>query len=806
MAQPLAPLGDLLSISETLPPANVSAFCEEHLDRLSRQLRDMADGLPETLNDLACRTDTELAAQTLANLARGGQLIRTRIAEQGCPGSLAKVLEAVRQETTTDRVKPTVLTVQLLRLSANLVVDHDVNRQLFLKSGVLKQLIAIVQATETQLEVLRTALTAMLNLAVDNELCQKVLIENGAIEALVQTFRNYTKINEDPATVNLVARNLATLAEHDASLFHFHLHQAASALLGLATAYAPALRSPDGQEIFMEFLSVLEGILRHPPIQIEVVKAGKVPVVLDLYEILVLGHLLTPGTGQGSSGSEAAAPYASVESLHLDSDEELEDDDDEDTTSTPTTPSAPHEPGKAGGPKHQAIDLISRVLVIVTSNDETMNTLMTDPAVFSRFSAWLWLRPQALQAHPSATRQVREEDPRKTLERAERLQAVAALAIANLARSEANCVAIVRDHRMGGPLVDLLKETKNYQIQHSVTGLLRNLTIPEANKVELGQTTILLPLVARLVDTKIVQLQMNAIRVLKHLVSQSSTANALRMLQPLDPTTAPALVHSVAQAAAAVVATPMGEAGPDGRSFDDTALGMLLNVLRLKAPEAIHSEGARAVADLVKTLFTAACPADDQMEDKDVQTARSCIVAHADHVVPPLAYLLTQAKFQVLQNEALFALTLLLECATPSPVPVLDALNACLERPDVVPTGADGGGSQLGAGGDMDTDEERAEAAADGWSFGTRWLPAALDLIEDNNKAAEIRSNAAKFLLRVTSKLTTQDPQTWSAIRSGLTSAEPTAVVPLSPQAARSPALPELIELVERLRETLRAL
>ncbi|KAJ1992638.1 hypothetical protein H4R33_000964 [Dimargaris cristalligena] len=694
MTTDVSTLGSLVRASEALTPGHAELFTATHLPHLEAVVDQFIKRSGR--GDLTAADSVPLALQVLANASRyGAPLLNLYI--QSRPEAAAF----------------TALAVQTLRLIANLVADHEPNRNLILQLGIPHHLVALVKDHAIPIDVLRAALGAMLNASLDYEPCQKSLIEQTAIEALVGTFQNPARIVDHDMVVNLVIRNLSNLAEQEASLSHFHSTTAATTIIGLAAVYKPVFQGPMGQEVFMDLLSLLEALLRHPPIQVDVVRNGKLVTLLDLVEVLVLGQLQVPA----SEATDASAPIArALESLSLDS------DDEEEAGEEKTSPS----PAGAtdSSPKTQAIDLLSQTLVSVTSNDDNMDRLLEDPAVFSRLRTWLWLRPSSVETEPDLTS---KKDPKKLAARTGQLQTLAALCIGNVARSDKICLAVVQEHRIGPALVDLLKETKDYRIQHAVTGLLRNLTIPEPNKRVFGQTP-LIPLVARLVDTKIAPLQMNVIRILKHLVSYNQSPNTLQMVQPLGIDSAPAMVHSVAQAAAAVTRA-MEDEQDEIDLFRNTPLGLLIGVLGDNYPEPIYCEGGRVVADVVKTAFTA-------QDDAATQT-RLILSNQLAQLIPPLAFLLTQAKFQVLQHEAIFALSLLMHHADTTSC--MRALERCL--------------APVSSGPQASTSDGPVGQAPPQPMATVDWLAKLIDLAGDGQKAAESRSNALKLLLSLSTDL-----------------------------------------------------
>ncbi|XP_053165685.1 rap1 GTPase-GDP dissociation stimulator 1-like isoform X7 [Hemicordylus capensis] len=113
---------------------------------------------------------------------------------------------------------------------------------------------------------------------------------------------------------------------------------------------------------------------------------------------------------------------------------------------------------------HEKVEIILEVLQTLAENDESMQQLFADGHGVIYQSVGTWLASKHTQ-----------------------LQLTGALAIANFARNDSNCVRMVQlgvVHR----LLDLLEqhvECGDVSVQHAALSALRNLAIPVANKVQM---------------------------------------------------------------------------------------------------------------------------------------------------------------------------------------------------------------------------------------------------------------------------------------------------------------------------------
>ncbi|KAJ1956191.1 hypothetical protein IWQ62_005360, partial [Dispira parvispora] len=605
----------------------------KYLDQLTIPIKAVVDNVSTTTD----RTDASVALEILANVAQHSVAVRTQIADRVSVTLLASLLSETLDHATHEGVS--TLQHQTLRLLANLVADHNENRQTLLQSAesVVVTLVKIAENPHAPPVNVRCALGTVLNTSAEYDPWRRAFLEGHIVDTLLTVLARPALIQADPTCLYMIAANLTNLAETKDVGEYFATPQAASRILDLLlTHYQASFVDPPGASTFSMFLTALHLLSQYVSVQKEIVTNNKVPILARVLEFFILGVpldqqgmvLLDSGVLEKTLTAMSLSECKATESNKEQRDEEEDESWDESRTG--------------------AINQISEILISITSEDQLMNDLF-DSNALDLFQKWLSARPSDLMA---AIRRVpgapAPSDEHSLSQRLDQLQGYAALCIGNLSRSDAHCIKLAEIPGLMDSLVQVIQHTKNYQTQHALTGLLRNLAIPAPNKRIIGQTN-LIPVVARLLDTKLGPLQVNVIAILKSLVTGDQLANALRMIQPLDASTMPSLVHSVKLAASTVTGVTL-----EGSHFDNTPLGLLLQVLQEKQLERVHCEGSRVIVNLIKIDF--ASGPDTKL--------RQTVLTQLDQIVPPLAFLVTKTKFNVLVNEGLVALNLLFTYAS----------------------------------------------------------------------------------------------------------------------------------------------
>ncbi|KAG8769991.1 hypothetical protein FRC15_004287 [Serendipita sp. 397] len=135
----------------------------------------------------------EEAAQGLANCLRSKDSAdhRTALGQSALPKSIVTLLGAAygHEIPTTP---PKLATFEMLRVAANLCMDHDVNRQQFLDAGLLDILLSLIglhrqlaNPSADDLKVAKTAVGSMLNACLGYEPAKLYLRKSGAPGAVI---------------------------------------------------------------------------------------------------------------------------------------------------------------------------------------------------------------------------------------------------------------------------------------------------------------------------------------------------------------------------------------------------------------------------------------------------------------------------------------------------------------------------------------------------------------------------------------------------------------------------------------------
>ncbi|KAJ1658952.1 hypothetical protein IWQ61_001890 [Dispira simplex] len=704
-------------------------------------------------------TDASIALEILANVAHHSIAVRTQIADHVSVTLLASLLAETLDHAT--RVGVTALQHQTLRLLANLVADHTQNRQVLLQSVelVVEALVKIIGNPHAPPVNVRCALGTVLNTSAGYDPWRQAFLKRHIVDTLLTVLSHPVLIQADPKCLYMLAANFTNLAEVKDAGDYFATPQATSRILDLLlTHYQASFVDPPGASTFSMFLTALHLLSQYVPVQKEIVTNHKVPILARVLEFFILGvpldqqglMILDNGILQKTLTAMSLLENQSAEPREEQGDEEEVEDESWDES-------------RAG-----AINQLSEILISITSEDQLMGNLF-DSNALDLFRQWLNAQPSDLMA---AIRRVpgapAPSDEHSLGQRLDQLQGYAALCIGNLSRSDAHCIKLVKIPGLMDSLVRVIQHTKNYQTQHALTGLLRNLAIPAPNKRILGQTN-LIPVVARLLDTKLGPLQVNVIAILKSLLTGDQLANALRMVQPLDASTMPSLVHSVKLAASTVTGATLGDS-----HFDNTPLGLLIQMLQEKQLERVHCEGSRIIVNLVKIDFASG-------PDTEI---RRVVLAHLDRIVSPLAFLVTKTKFDVLVNEGLLALNLFITYV--SPVLLAKALSDC----------------QQSALADEDekipVDSSASSRGNDPQHMSTVWFTPLASIVSTPSQwPLELRANALRFLLQLAEVLRTH-PDKAPLLRTSLKALDFTKLVATDSTAtAPNPTNTELVNQFE---------
>ncbi|RIB17671.1 armadillo-type protein [Gigaspora rosea] len=243
-----------------------------------------------------------------------------------------------------------------------------------------------------------------------------------------------------------------------------------------------------------------------------------------------------------------------------------------------------------------------KVIVSTTMSDKNMDPLFDDTIILNRLLNWLELGP--------------ERDD---------LQMCAALSLGNLARSDTHCIKLVHDIHIVEPLANVLKTSSNVKVQHAAISALKNLSIAAENKDIIGSSGIIGATSPLLEKDTVQPVQFVVVGIFKHLSSQN-VKNSLKII--------------------------LGE----NQNDVERPLTRLLNLIKRTDDLPIRSEGTRILVNLVKNMWVE--NPHTVLEGTPVSSLRSEL--NRQEVVLPLANMIIESKYPILQNEGIIALTLLI--------------------------------------------------------------------------------------------------------------------------------------------------
>ncbi|KAJ2762117.1 Rap1 GTPase-GDP dissociation stimulator 1, partial [Coemansia nantahalensis] len=363
---------------------------------------------------------------------------------------------------------------------------------------------------------------------------------------------------------------------------------------------------------------------------------------------------------------EHTAATAQTDQDDADQDADQDEHGDDVSAAAPQPPNRPM-PQSAG---HRQADAVTQMIVGVSGEDAALERLFGSGAVRERLLGILGRDADGAAAAVAAA---------------------AALCLGNLARTDAHCEQLVGGH---GALVARLVRVwfaarggADVHVRHAVSGLLKNLCLPAANKQPLADMGLAAAAAAN-ITTAVVPIQANAIGILRHLATGAPAAGTVaQLLRPL---------------------------ADDGA---ESALQALLRTVRTTDIDGIRCEGTRLVAAVAKKIYlrraAPAAPADGALLDG----ARHALEAAALDLVTPLVrlVLLDGQRHPLLQQESLVALTVL--AAAGSGVDYAGQITALLDPARSAPLAV-----PPAAGGDDDEEEPTPAGPARGLAAALRGL------------------------------------------------------------------------------------
>ncbi|ORZ16864.1 armadillo-type protein [Absidia repens] len=271
-----------------------------------------------------------------------------------------------------------------------------------------------------------------------------------------------------------------------------------------------------------------------------------------------------------------------------------------------------------------------------------------------------------------------------TKDSSEILQRTGVNIIGNLARTDAQCIDLVKTHGLDVTLIDLFKNTDNAMIQNTILGCLKHLCLPKENKMAICDAGAI-ELAATLLDPSKDMVKRNqflAIVILKLLCTNNITGS--RRLLNNNP----------------------------------SILDMLVSFLQRVDDVAAKSETTRVFIQLIKSVWSQ--PDDQHLRQQLLRTP----------ILNAVIEMIRTSKFPVLKNDGIIALTVILaDHDSPTSKSMLsEALPLLIADPPTPP---------------LETDENASPSEDDE----TRpFLPVIADDIRSANLPIEIRCNACTML------------------------------------------------------------
>ncbi|TDL27510.1 hypothetical protein BD410DRAFT_782602 [Rickenella mellea] len=277
---------------------------------------------------------------------------------------------------------------------------------------------------------------------------------------------------------------------------------------------------------------------------------------------------------------------------------------------------------------------VIRAIVEIAGEEKNIEALWDVVESNSGFVATMvsWLREQS-NAAPSETR--------------DDLLICSTLSLANLVRREIHSVKLLKPPIAIGPaLASLLGPETDIKVKHGVVGLLKHLAQAPTNRPVLGQAGIIQSLATSQIygeKADIAEIvQISAIGVAKHMCT-NNVENSIALILPRGPC-----------------------------EPSQSGLHQILALVRRSDSVAVKSEGTRVLVNVIKSI----CSASGDILDPTRQTALQ-VLTNSDCAMALAQLLGRSTKYPILVNEATVALLLLALRPTGLPL-VVDALVAQL--------------------------------------------------------------------------------------------------------------------------------
>ncbi|KAH7096110.1 hypothetical protein BKA62DRAFT_720713 [Auriculariales sp. MPI-PUGE-AT-0066] len=557
----------------------------------------------------------------------------TALGASALPVTLKSLLDAA---ATGDTATPSAqdaaaATYELLRVGANIAMDHNVNRQILLDAGVPLGVTTLLKAYSQRspatfsiqdLKIIRTAIGLLLNGALGYEPVRTALIASrtpDTVLILTSTLArpagwaaaladglSPTEVDEQwkwrTGIANWATRLISEFTEHDSkgSLTTNCL----PSLISVVSAFTPPYPSTAP-----ESLAQLPSLASFIETDVETLdQASSLLEALTLDVPAFCGALATPATD--AAGLRALVDFAEHGNYPPS------------WTSVASADKVQHE--KSFGLCKAAI---IKAIVATAGEDANLDVLWQDKADAAEPNGWFVER---------MVRWIRAHSEGKDVWDRDDLTICATLSLGNIARRDTICDSIAQPPlSITQALLPFLSPSTDLKIKHGVLGLLKNVAHAQRTRATLGDAGLIEAIAASRVWTREADfaeiVQLNAIGIVKHLCT-GNLDNTLRLVVPELDETDPS---SVAPA---------------------SGMELILALAMRSDSVSIKSEGTRVLSTAVRALYTA--EGDVASVGKRRRKAIDAVTTF-DGACALASLIVRSRKYAVLLNEGVVALTLM---------------------------------------------------------------------------------------------------------------------------------------------------
>ncbi|KAI9887942.1 MAG: hypothetical protein M1823_000199 [Watsoniomyces obsoletus] len=551
------------------------AYHAEDVDRLSRmvdqgQLSNPHGGVPQTHRE---RVETLMYLQSaLGRIWWTDAALAARVTDVVATTSRAiewrvpvgeSGLLEFFLEVISTEGVPNEILLPALRLVGNACADTDQNRQLAVESNGVEGIVPTLRDPQ----LAPVALAVIYNICVDYPPAQRRALDNGILSILIEVLEGQ-KLQYENSVVVSTCRLMQLLVDSLQAT-----EQSPDNILKtlLQAASVPAVPEVEF-DAFIAFVDLTVTLLANDHFQKMLIQERLLETFLT---VLVDSYSRFPTSG--SSG-----PICIDRSV--DSSEYISPDDAKTLTRT----------------RDRVIEVLSNVSAL----DQFVSVFSPsfDCPLFGALCFWLSV-PQT------------------------QLQISACLMLGNLARTDEICRTMVTQKKLHEPLIRILRESQEAQLLHAAAGFLKNLTHLQANKVVIGEAS-LLEAASRLWSMDVLPQMQYAGAMLARQAVSGCYENIQRLLMPLS-------------------------LDPDSPAHSRTYLSLLLHLCHQTDQAGIKTEVARTITAILRVLHSSTV----RFEDLDEMRGR--LYGCHETLARPLAYLARQTERSVVRSESWFAFALM---------------------------------------------------------------------------------------------------------------------------------------------------